>query len=110
MSLLNRSEKVPKHKWIGLVRVKPRPNNQALGKATRAFVASIALAETLEDFAKKCTEALNKQDFEVLGIEDAELWEQRAKRSNPDPEVLRLVEAVNEETPVVLATFHSYQT
>jgi hypothetical protein len=110
MNIPNRAQQESKQKWIGLARVEPRPKNDALGKATGAFVASIALAGNSEDFVRKTTEALNNLGFDVLEIEDIELFENRAQRHAIAPDVLRLAEVVNEEMPVALAAFHSYQT
>ena len=110
MNIPNSARHECKQKWIGLARVEPRSNNDALGKATGAFVASIALAENVEDFAQKTTEALNNLEFDVVEIEDVELFEKRAQRHAIAPDVLKLAEGVNEEKPVALAAFHSYQT
>lgn len=97
-------------KWIGLARVRPRPGNDALGGALGAFVASIALAESAGDYASKMTVLLNELAFEVLEIEDVELLDDRMRAHSLSPDILKLAKQVDEETPLVLADFHSFRS
>jgi len=108
MNIPNKNKHQSKLKWIGLINVKPRPGNSALGNALGAFVASIALADGPEEYGRKVTEALNEYGFDVVQIEDVELFEDRVQKHSVTPDILELAAAVTQENPVALADFHSY--
>lgn len=91
------------------MQVKPKPGNKTLGEAVGAFVASIALASSVDDFAAAVTETLDRYGFDVLGIEDVELYEARLSKHPMASDVQELAERINEDRPVGLATFHSFK-
>ena len=96
-------------RWIGLAQVKPKPGNKALGEAAGAFVASIALANSLDDYVAVVTETLDRYGFDVLKIEDIELYEARLNKHTVADDVQELAEHINEDIPVRFATFHSFK-
>jgi hypothetical protein len=96
-------------RWIGLAQVKPKSGNKALGEAVGAFVASIALASSIDDYAALVTETLDRYGFDVLGIEDVELYETRLSKHSVAADVQELAEHINEDRPVGFATFHSFK-
>ncbi len=105
---IDKQIKSKKQKWIGLVHVKPKPNNDSLEGAKGAFVSAIALANDEMDFSGIVTDALNGYDFEVVAIEDIELFEKRIKKFPINQETIELAEKINEENFVEIGTFHSY--
>jgi hypothetical protein len=96
-------------KWIGLAQVRPKLGNKALGEAVGAFVASIALASSGDDYAALVTETLDRYGFDVLEIVDVELYETRLSKHPVATNVQELAEHINEDRPVGLATFHSFK-
>ena len=95
--------------WIGLVNVRPKAGNAALGNALGAFVASIALAKGPGDYGQKVTEVLNQYGFDIVHIDDVELFEDRMHKHLVTPNILQLAAGVTQENPVALADFHSYK-
>jgi len=95
-------------KWICLVEVRARPNNDALGSAKGAFVTTVVFADGAEDFTKRLTHALADEGFDVVKIEDIGLFDERARTDDVAEEVASVAEGVSEQAPVGFGTFHSF--
>ena len=98
----------PKLKWIGLIHVKPKPENSDLGGASGAFVASTAFAVGPDDYGSAVTTALHELGFDVVKIEDVEALEGRMQRDGLTPAIRKLATMVDEHHPFALGTFHAY--
>jgi hypothetical protein len=98
------------HKWIGLAHVRPSLGNTALGNSAGAYVAAVGLADNADTFARLVSEKLHEYDFQVVEVEDIELFERRSAKYEVDPEVTNMAESLNTENPVALATFHAYKS
>jgi hypothetical protein len=106
--IMNIKNDNPVCKWIGLAHVRPMPGNSALGGSTGAYVAVVGIADDVDAFARIVTAKLNEYDFQVIGIEDIEMFEKRSARCNVDADVTRMAASLNMENPIALATFHAY--
>ena len=95
-------------KWIGLAHVRPLPGNTVLGTSAGAYVAAVGLADNADTFAQLVNATLYEYKFQVVEVEDIELFEKRSAKYKVDPEVTSMVELLNTENPCVLATFHAY--
>ena len=109
MSINTKKQSPSNKKWIGLAHIAPRPGNNTLSGAIGAIVSAIALAGDAEDFGQKLTAVLNSYEFDVTEIEDVELVEHRSRKFPAANEVLKLADAISDENPVVLGTFHTYK-
>jgi hypothetical protein len=106
---MNTLNERPSHKWIGLAHVRPLPGNTTLGTSAGAYVAAVGLAENADTFECLLTAKLHEYDFQVVEVEDIELFEERSLKFNVDPQVTSIAESLNTESPVALGTFHAYK-
>jgi hypothetical protein len=85
--------------WIGRIDVQPQPGNEALGEAAGAYVHAFIPADSSEEFVAVATRIFEGADYDVVGIEDVEPFEERRQRTEQDPrlvEIARQVEASQE--------------
>jgi hypothetical protein len=94
--------------WIGLAHVQPKQGNELLEGAKGAFVPVLGLASTLTEFSDALIILLESYSFNVLEVEDIELYADRIKSFNIDSELQNLVTTLNESEPIVLSTFEAY--
>jgi hypothetical protein len=99
----------PAHKWIGLAHVRPMSGNTALGSSTGAYVTAVGLANDADAFVRILTARLREYGFQVIEIEDIEMFEKRSARFKVDLEVTSMAASLDMENPVALATVHSYK-
>ena len=85
------------------------PGNTALGNSTGAYVAAIGLADDADAFVRIVTARLHDYDFQVVEIEDIEMFDKRSGRFKVDPEVTSMAASLDMENPIALATFHAYK-
>lgn len=95
--------------WIGLVHVRPRPENHLLSGAIGAFVPAVASAEDEDEFVSKVVDLLHEYQFDVLEVKDIEPLRQRLGHANVDPEVLHLAASLSAKNPVALSSFEAYE-
>lgn len=97
-----------KQKWIGLAHVKPKTGNNLLQGALGAFVPILALTTEIDDFVALTTTYLESFGFEVLEIEDIELFKDRLRNSDVEDVIIALAEELTDEDPIILDTFQAY--
>ncbi len=95
--------------WIGLAHVKPREGNDLLDYAFGAFVSAVGLAENENDFASAVVNLLDKQEFDVVEIEDIETLRKRQLHYSIDSKISELAANLSPERPIELGTFHAYE-
>lgn len=94
--------------WIGLAHVQPRSGNELLEGAKGAFVPVVGMAKTIPEFSDLLINMLESYSFDVLEIEDIELFEERLKSFDVDSELRELVSSLSETHPVALSAFDAY--
>jgi len=92
--------------WCGIADVVPAEGNDALGRATAAYVSVACLASSEGHF-----ESLVAKELAVLGFRLFQLDEVRAvvDLSAMDPELREQVESLGPESPFAYGPFHSYR-
>jgi hypothetical protein len=96
--------------WIGLAHLKPRLGEDFFEGAVGAFVIVVAIAEDFDDFVSTAMTYLQQQHFEVVEIEDIELFREREQHYSVDQEIRELVYGLKSESPVALDTFQVYES
>jgi hypothetical protein len=94
--------------WIGLARVKPRVGNKTLSSAAGAVVPVLALALNQDDFVTKAVTTLNRYEFDVMEIENVELYAKRMAKYKVADHIALLAKSLSENAPVAFGPFHSY--
>ncbi len=94
--------------WIGLAHVRPKVGNNMLEGALGAFVPILALADGIDEFVSITTMRLESYDFDVIEIEDIELFEERLSKSDVEDEIKALADGLSDEDPVVMDFFQAY--
>lgn len=95
--------------WIGLPHVRPNQGNTLLDGAVGAYVPTLALASSIEDYVDKVTTFLDEYGFCVLEILDVELFDERMKRCEVDPGLRTLVGSLGSDAPVAFYVFNTYE-
>lgn len=85
------------------------PGNTAIGNSTGAYVAAVGLADDVDAFVQIVTARLHDYDFQVVELEDIEMFDKRSARFKVDPEIASMAASLNMENPIALATFHAYK-
>lgn len=96
--------------WIGLAHVKPRIGNDLLEGAAGAFVPVVAIAEDFDRFLSVVYNYLHKYQFEIIGVEDVELFREREEHDTVDEDIRDLVNRLTHEAPIALSMFEAYET
>ncbi len=94
--------------WIGLAHVKPKLGNNLLEGAIGAFVPILALADGIDNFLSITKKWLESYDFDVIEIEDIELFMERLKNSDVEEELKAISEKLTDKDPVAMDTFQAY--
>ncbi len=76
--------------------------------ALGAFVPILALADGIDEFVSITTMRLESYDFDVIEIEDIELFEERLSKSDVEDEIKALADGLSDEDPVVMDFFQAY--
>jgi len=105
---MNTHNEKEKEIWIGLAHVKPKQGNEALQGARGAFVPILSMATDSDHFISTATSFLNAHGFEVIEMEDVQLFEERCKNADVDEELMTLVKNLSETVPVQIDIFQSY--
>jgi hypothetical protein len=96
--------------WIGLAHVKPRAGNNLLNGAIGAFVPILAIAKGINDFISIATNWMESYDFDVIEIQDIEMFRDRICKSDVDDELKQLSENLTEQDPVAIDAFQAYDS
>lgn len=94
--------------WIGLAHVKPTQGNNLLSGDSGAFVPVLALAAGIDDFLSTTAFYLNSYDFEIIEIEDIELYNDRLQNSSVSDDIKKLRANISDSNPILLDVFQSY--
>ena len=94
--------------WIGLAHVKPREGNDALEGAIGAFVPVLALAAGVEEFVSRATTFLSGLRFDVIEMDDIQLFNERLRAKKVQKAVRKLAKRLTAAEPVVMDTFQAY--
>lgn len=98
-------------KWIGLFEVRPQDSNrQVLGGAAGAFVNVLGLAEESDCFVSMARQHLADSGFEVLNADDVGLISERIERDELIDALLKLVDDLCDETPIIFDEFQAYES
>jgi len=106
---MSTEDKSTNRKWIGLAHVYPLPGNTALGGSNRAYVGVVGLASNADIFVRLVIEKCHEYDFEVIEVEDIEVFKDRCAKFNVDPSTKDIVESLDDENPFSFLTFHAYK-
>ena len=107
MNKINKS--IKKNIWIGLVHVKPNPENLFLKGAKGAFVPALSLSINIKDFIKNVINYIEPMGFKIIKIEDIELFNVRKSKYKIHPSVLKLSKRISKDNPIELDTFQAYK-
>lgn len=99
-----------KEVWIGLVTVKPKPDNNFFDKNSKgAYVNILAWAGKTSEFKSEVKHALDDYHLKLIEIEDAEPISKRKKKFNIDSKLTDLSAEVENTGKVRFGTFHYYE-
>ncbi|MCB0321500.1 MAG: hypothetical protein KDD60_11290 [Bdellovibrionales bacterium] len=98
-------ERKKEEKWIALLEVRAQGK---LGETTNAFCTSIALASDEQQFEELARTTLAKMGFELMAIEEVELYRDRVLSFELSEECRTLAETTSDQQPIHFCTFHTY--
>jgi len=96
--------------WIGLVNVVPRKGNTFLHDAVGAYVSALVIAKNAAEFCSSVRHQMDQYEFDVIGIDDIELYRERILRCKVAEVIDELSKGLNDCNPIGFGTFHSYKT
>jgi len=105
---MNTQNEIKKEIWIGLAHVKPKQGNDALQGAKGAFAPILSMATDVNSFISTATSFLNAHGFEVIEMEDVQIFEERCRDADVDEELMTLAQNLSETDPVQIDIFQSY--
>jgi len=94
--------------WIGLAKIVPHAENNQLGDAKGAFVNVLACVEDQASYCSAVRNALKDYEFDVLSIEDIDVFSERLKTHKVSENLVTLSEEVNTSGNVRFGTFYSF--
>ena len=98
-----------KEAWIGLAHVRPKPGTNNLEGALGAFVPVLVLADCAEGFAAAAATCLDSYGFDVIEIEDIELFADRVRTQTVHEDIRKLAASLSPQQPVAVDTFQAYE-
>ena len=97
-----------KQVWVGLADVVPAKGSKALGESKGAFVNVLGLASSKSQFIELAKEALIKEGFFLVSLEEVELFFERIKSYEVADELHDLANQIKEKGGVGWGKFHTY--
>jgi len=94
--------------WISLLEVEPSAKSQ-YKKFGNAFVNAIAGAKSKEEAISSIESALNKIGWELISVEDLDLYDKRIKNYKVSLELQKLATIVKKTGDVQFGTFHTWR-
>jgi hypothetical protein len=92
--------------WIGLVGAAPASGSvdPDLVDVAGVYVNAVAIAADEQEFMRHVTSTLAELDLEATEFENIEPLYIRMTHARPDPELMRLVDELSTDTPVLFGT------
>jgi hypothetical protein len=94
--------------WVGLVEVRPLPDNRMLAGDPGAFANTLSIAADADDFCTRAASFFRSRGFEVASFEAVERLADRALDGSLPEEMRRLGELAGETSEVQFDTYYAY--
>ena len=94
--------------WVGLVEVKPTPENEECYGAPGGFVNALALAGSESEYTALVSGYLKSANFDVVDILDLETFRDRLEYGFADDEIKALSETLDQNNRVALDDVHLF--
>jgi hypothetical protein len=92
--------------WIGTFTVVPNEGNNDLDGAKGAVVNAVGFADSVNEFVELSTQYLINSAFEVIEVEDVELFDFKSKDNSKS--VLNMAKKVKQDKSIELDTFYTF--
>ena len=94
--------------WVALAQVRRIPGRGALMDRNEAYVNVAAPATSLEQFMQAVSSAAEDIGFQVMEIEDQELYEQRRQEGGIPPEIQAIANQASRTNQVAFGSFFTW--